>query len=457
MNGDQYQRLAIGAAILAVIAAIATGRLPRWLRLVLVAGLIAVAAGIGVFGYRYLSKPTSLTIVAGSIDGDTPRILTALATRLAATNAPVRLKVIDKGLAAKAVEAFAAGEADLVATRSDIGDLSAARTVVVFTNAVVLVAVPPDSQVDSFDGLKGKTIGVIGADTNHRVVEVISKEYDLERARVRFRNLTLDDAQQVVRSKQVQAVLVVMPITQKYLAMLRDIFPHDRKRTIRLVPIEAAGAIAAIHPVYESYDLPKGTIRGAPPVPDDDLTTLRVPIYLIANAKLSSDVVASLTKAIMDVRRDLLPEYPLLAQIAAPSTDKDAFIPVHPGAAAYFDGDQQSFFDKYGDFIFYGSMLFGGLTSIAAAGWKFLTNNEDKLQETPVMRLQALIDRIDTASDEAELAETEKNINGILKSEFESYAAGRMEAADTAVLGMATQRLEHLIAQRRAILSTKPV
>jgi hypothetical protein len=44
-------------------------------------------------------------------------------------------------------------------------------------------------------------------------------------------------------------------------------------------------------------------------------------------------LVAELTKQLMSVRRDLLGEQPLLAGIAAPDTDSDAFSAVHPGAA----------------------------------------------------------------------------------------------------------------------------
>ena len=45
-------------------------------------------------------------------------------------------------------------------------------------------------------------------------------------------------------------------------------------------------------------------------------------------------------------------------KIAAPSTDKDAEVIVHPGALAYLSDSQQSFFDKYGDDIFYGMLIF---------------------------------------------------------------------------------------------------
>ena len=55
----------------------------------------------------------------------------------------------------------------------------------------------------------------------------------------------------------------------------------------------------------------KGTLRGAPAVPDDDLTTLRSALYLVANKKLGSDLIAGLTETLMTVRRDLMVEDPL--------------------------------------------------------------------------------------------------------------------------------------------------
>jgi hypothetical protein len=182
---------------------------------------------------------------------------------------------------------------------------------------------------------------------------------------------------------------------------------------------------------------------------------LRVPFYLLANKKLSDDVVSGLAKAVMEARRDLINEYPLLAQIGAPNTDKDntdkdTFIPIHHGAAAYFGGDQKTFLDKYGDQLFYGSMLLGSLTSLFAAAWKFAARDEKRPEARPLMRLYTLTDQISKAETEAELAEVEQRIDEILKSELEKQAAGGADAAEMAVLGLATHRLEHLIAQRRA-------
>jgi TRAP transporter TAXI family solute receptor len=456
MDQLRWNKVAAGAGFAAMLVAIVSGRWPRWARIALVVGLVAIACSAGFFAYSNVTRPTTLTVAAGSVDGDAFRLMSAIAARMASTGSSIRLKVLDKGTALDAVKAFSAGEVDLATARADIGDLSSARTVVIVANAVVLIVVPPGSSITSIDDLKGRTVGVLGMDLNRRVVEAISKEYDLNAAKTRFRDIALKDVPQSIQSKQISAVLIVRPITEKYLAMVRDLFPHRGKTTPGLVAIESAGAIAAVDRPYESYELPKGTIQGSPPVPDDDLTTLRVPFYLVANKNLDSDVIATLTQEVMESRRDLLVEYPLLAQVSAPSTDKDAYIPIHPGAAAYYNGEQHTFFDKYGDQIFYGSMVLGSLASIFAAVWRFILRDGHAPQERPLMRLYALTDQIDAARDEADLADAEQRIDNILKAELQGRPNGGADAADVAALGLATHRLEHLIARRRAKFNTNP-
>ena len=76
--------------------------------------------------------------------------------------------------------------------------------------------------------------------------------------------------------------------------------------------------------------------------------------------KLGADLVTSLTQTIMRVRRDLMGEQPIFAQITAPSTDADAYLPLHPGAAAVYNGTQQSFMDEYGNWIYLTPMVLGG-------------------------------------------------------------------------------------------------
>jgi TRAP-type uncharacterized transport system substrate-binding protein len=430
-------------------------RLPLWLRFILLVGVAVLAAGTTLFAYRYYARPVTLTVAVGSIDGEAAKAMSAIASQLASTSAPVRLKVIDSGTALEAANAFSAGKVDLAVVRGDVGDLSQARAVVVVSHMVVLIVAPPGSSVDSMDSLKGHTVGVIGGDANAKIVDVLTKEYDLARAKVVFKNIALADVRPAIQSKQISALLVVIPLAEKYLSLVRGFFQLDHKKVPVLIPIESAGAIAEAERAYESFDVPKGTLRGSPPIPDDDLTTLRTSLYLVANKTLGADLVTRLTQTIMSVRRDLLREQPIFAQITAPSTDQDAYLPLHPGAAAIYNGTQQSFMDEYGNWIYLTPMLLGGAATLLAAAWKFLGVGH-RATEGPLDSLYALARRIRKVDTEADLSDIEDEIDNILKAEHAKSAGGDESAVDDATLNVAAHRLEGLIHDRRASVAKRP-
>jgi TRAP-type uncharacterized transport system substrate-binding protein len=429
--------------------------LPLWLRFLLVVGVVGLASGASLVAYRYYSRPVTLSVAVGSIDGEAAKAMSAIASRLVSINAPVRLKVIDSGTALEAAKAFSAGNVDLAVVRGDVGDLSQAQAVVVVSHVVALIVAPPGSTIDSIDKLKGRRVGVIGGDANSKIVDVLSKEFGLDRAKV-FKDIALPDARRALQSKEVSALLIVIPLAEKYLSLVRNFFQQGSKALPVLIPIESAGAIAEAERAYESFDVPKGTLRGSPPVPDDDLTTLRASLYLVAQKKLGADLITSLTQTIMRVRRDLMGEEPIFAQITAPSTDADAYLPLHPGAAAFYNGTQQSFMDEYGNWIYLTPMLLGGAATVLAAAWKFLGVGEPATRQGPLDSLYALGRRIRKVGTEAELSDIEEEIDDILKSQRTRSAAGDESAVDDATLNVAAHRLESLIHDRRTMLAKRP-
>jgi TRAP-type uncharacterized transport system substrate-binding protein len=427
---------------------------PLWLRFVLLAGVLVLAIGASLFGYRYYTRPVTLTVAVGSIDGEAATAMSTIASRLVSTNAEVRLKVIDTGTAVEAAKAFSDGKVDLAVVRGDVGDLSQAQAVIVVSHMVALIIAPPGSTIDSMDKLKGRRVGVIGGSANARIVDVLSKEYGLDRARD-FKDIALSDARGAIQSKEVNALLVVIPLAEKYLSLVRGFFQQGPKALPVLIPIESAGAIAQSDRAYESFDVPKGTLRGNPPVPDDDLTTLRTSLYLVAKKTLGSDLITTLTQTLMNVRRDLMREQPIFAQIAAPSTDADAYLPLHPGAAAFYNGTQQSFMDEYGNWIYLTPMVLGGVASVLAAGWKFLGIGQP-VEQGPLDSLYALGRRIRKADSETELSDIEEEIDSILAAQRARSESGDENAVDDATLNVAAHRLESLVHDRRALLAARP-
>jgi TRAP-type uncharacterized transport system substrate-binding protein len=380
-------------------------------------------------------------------------MVSALASKLAQQKSAVRLKLVEASRALDAANAFSSGKVDLAVVRGDVGDLSQAQAVAVLAHTVVLLVAPPGSAVTDMAGLKRVTVGVVGGDINKGLIKILTDEYDLTRAGVTFKNLAPPDARRALETKDVRAVLIVMPIAEKYLALLRGLFPQAAKTGPVLIPIESAGAIAERERAYESFDVPKGTLHGSPANPADDVTTLRASFYLVAQKKLGSDLIADFTESLMNARRDLLAEYPLFGQVTTPDTDASAYIPVHPGAAAFYNGTQVSFLDKWGNIIFLAPMIAGALLSVLAATWKFLQAGVPLSREEALDALYALGRRIRVSGNEAELDEIEREIDRVLQGQRTKEAAGEGAARDVVALNVAAHRLENLIHDRRLALA----
>jgi len=434
----------------------ASTRMPFWLRAASILGVVVFCAGAGLLGYRWFTRPVTLTVAVGSLDGEAAKAMSAIASQLVTDGAPVRLKVVDTGSAVESAKSFAAGKVDLAVVRGDVGDLSQAQAIAVLSHVTVLLIAPPGSSIDSIEKLSGRTIGVLGGEANAKLVEVLNKTYDLARNKVVFKNLNLQDARQAVQSKQVNGLLVAVPLTERYLTLVKGLFPQGPKSLPVLIGMESAGAIAEANRAYESFDIPKGTLRGSPPVPEDDVTTLRMSLYVVAKKSLNSDVATNLAQSIMKVRRELSRENPLFSQITAPSLEADSYLPVHPGAAAFYNGTQQSFIDEYSNYIYLAPMFLGGAASLLAAAWKFLGVGQPKFREGPLDTLYGFSRRIRSAGTETELSSIEEEIDEILKAERLKADTGDENAVDTATLNVIAHRLENLIHDRRAILMTKP-
>ena len=430
-------------------------KLPAWLRITLVAGIVVLIAGASLFGWRWYAKPTTLTIAVGSLDGEASRLVSALSSKLAQSKAPVRLTMVETPSALDAANAFASGKVDLAIVRGDVGDLSQAQAVAIVAHTVALLVAPPGSPISDMSDLKRLTVGVIGGDINKNLVKVLSDEYDLAKSGVTFKNLGLAEARRALETKEVRAILIMMPLAEKYLSLLRGLFPQNAKAGPVLIAIEQAGAIAAKARAYESFDVPKGTLRGSPANPADDLTTLRTAFYLVAQKKLDSDLMTAFTEALMNARRDLLGEFPLLAQVAPADTDANAYVPAHPGAAAFYNGTQVSFLDKWGNIIFLAPMIAGALATVLAAAWRFLRAAAPPTPEQALDALYALGRRIRSSGKQAELDEIELEIDRVLQAQRLKAAAGEDESRDVTAVNVAAHRLENLIHDRRLVLGAQ--
>ena len=78
-------------------------------------------------------------------------------------------------------------------------------------------------------------------------------------------------------------------------------------------------------------------LGGQSPLPEQTVETISVKHYIVGRSALPENTVAEFTRLLFAARQALGSEYPVLAKIEKPDTDRDAAIPAHPGAAAFLD------------------------------------------------------------------------------------------------------------------------
>ncbi|HEY4737727.1 MAG TPA: TAXI family TRAP transporter solute-binding subunit, partial [Xanthobacteraceae bacterium] len=215
-----------------------------------------------------------------------------------------------------------------------------------------------DSKFGKVTDLSGKRVGVVsGNEATTALLELVLSHYGVPRDKVTISSIDPRDIPAAIRNHQVDVLFVAGAATSPAISSVIAAATVNGAAP-NFIEIDQADGIAKRNPAFDSIDIDAGTFGGTPPTPDDSLKTLSFAQYLVARKSLSDSVIATLAKTIYSSRQALAAAVPGEIKIEAPSTDKDADVVVHPGALSYLNDSQQSFFDKYGNEIFYGMLIF---------------------------------------------------------------------------------------------------
>ena len=142
-----------------------------------------------------------------------------------------------------------------------------------------------------------------------------------------------------------------------------------------------------------------------------------------------------------------------MSGLAAPELDADAYLSVHPGAAAFFNGTQESFMDRYGNAIYLTPMVLGAMASIFAAAWRFLGVRGNEAAHPALDAFCVLPARIRNVDDERKLQDIENKVDGLLRARLAKTSGEEEGASEAQALIAAAHRLDNLIHHRRMVLA----
>src|SRR5437764_202807 len=341
--------------------------------LITLAGLLAIVGALAG-GYYFAMRPVSLRIAVGPANSDDVKLVQALTQAFTQSHGYVRLRPVQTDGAAASAKDLADGKVDLAIIRGDLDVPKNAQAVATLRKNVAVLWVPPakgkgkksGAKITKISQLAGRRVGVAGrTQANVNLLKVILQQYGVDPGKVDIVQFPAPEAPEAIRNQKADAYLAAGPVNSKITADAINASTREGASPSFLA-IDAAAAIAQNFPAYEAAEIPAGAFGGSPARPEDEVKTIGFSHHFVARKGLSEATVAAFTRQLFSVRQALLTEFPLAAKIETPDTDKDAVIPAHPGAAAYVDGEEKSFLDRYSDYIWFALMGVSLLGSVGA-------------------------------------------------------------------------------------------
>ena len=428
--------------------------------LILAAGMLAFAVAAGTL--YYVLRPTTLRIAVGPPGSEDQKLIQLMAQTFARDGSPVRLSLVTTEGTTESIALFNAGKADLAVARGDLSLPENAESVVILRkNVVVLWSTPglpakgkkqSSPKVKTLDALAGHRIGVIGrTEANVKLLRVILKESGIDPDKVAISQFGTNQIGEMARDPSLDAFMAVGPLKSKITVDAIAATATARGEP-KFLPIDVSDAIAQKNPLYESEEIPGSIFSSSPARPEDKVDTVSVNHLIIAPKSLSDTAVAAFARQLFTNRQQLARELPTASQIEKPDTDKDAALPAHAGAAAYIDGNERTFLEKYTDYIWFAILLLSGLGS--AGAWLNHYWKRDEREQYIVHRdhLLNLIYKVRKAETPEALAEMQSAADNLLREALDCYDDSAIEDGDLSVIGLALEQFHHAVTDRRVVL-----
>jgi len=417
--------------------------------------LAAVLAGIAAIGGAtyYINRPVYLRIAVGPPYSDDVKVIQSIAQIFYRDHKHVRLRPIITDGTASSAAGLTAGTTDLAVIRGDVDLPKDGQAVAsIRKNFAVLWATGGKRKggITTIEQLKGKRVGVIGrTQANVNLLKVILTQAGVKPEDVQVVQFSTTGFVEALKKEKIDAMLAVGPLTSKITTDAVAATSKEGKDPVFL-SLDGADAVAQKFPAYESGEIPAGAFGVNRP--SEKIDTITFAHHIVARKSLSEATVGTLARQLFGTRQAIQSEFPSTAKLETPDTDKDAAIPAHPGAAAFVDGEEKTFLDKYSDYI-WGSLM--GLSALGSAGAWFASylrkdervtnsNLRERLMEMlTIARKTMSIDELDAMQAEAD---------EIMRETLHCFEDGAIEEGSLTAFSIALEQFHNAVADRKAYL-----
>ena len=428
----------------------------RFRREWLVLGLLAVAAAalVGI-AIQFIARPTSLRIAVGPPGSDDVQLVAGIVPRLVSEGAPFRFRQVTAATPVEAGKMLERGEVNLAIVRQDHPLPANGQAIALFHQNLIVLVTKPSAGVKELADLVGKTVGAVGRNgVNDDLLAGLIPHYGLAPDGINVVTIAPNEAAVALGEGRIAAVLVTGPITGRAVTQAMEALAPDNDPELVFIPFRNAEAIAKRLPAFEAAEIDAGSFGGSPQRPAKAIPTLKFSHFLMASSSMKDTMAADVARHLFSLRPGLALDFPAANRLEAPDTAKDAIVPVHPGAAAYFDGEEKGFFDQYSDLFYLGLAGFGIMGSAFASLQRFAVPSGGIRDRDLFRKMRTLIEQVRHIDNDADLAAVELELHEVFVAVLGKAEHNALEDAQLAALSISIQHLSRAIDNRRARLAS---
>lgn len=421
-------------------------RLVSQLGFVIVAGVLLVIAG-----YRLTSLwlVPEVSVSFARSDGEFGAILSALAR--IADSATLKITVRELPDQAAVDSSLASKAADFAVVRPALG-FPADAMVAASLQQNTLALLTFDSvknggkSIERVDQLAGRRIAAVGMDAGSR--ETLRRVLDFDQVKdFEIAEAPADAAQlrSLVSSKQIDALAISghLLLLRRLVAQLGDLKPA-------LLPLPSSDLAQAV-PGLGSTTIAARSLPGG--LPPEEVQTASTSVLLVARRDVDRATVNTFLEALFSHRAVLARDSEVAWQMKGPEDDTTfARLPNHRGALDYYNREQQTFMDLYGDWIWLGLFAAGGFSSAGAWLTQTLSRRRKQLVENILDRLLEILGEARDANEVETLDRLTIEVDGLVTHAIRQARWRATAPVTTSALTLAIDSSRAAIADRRRAL-----
>lgn len=302
----------------------------------------------GLFGLWYLKneKSYNLSVAAGPISGQAFQLAEALQEVTARHFPEIQMEIFETRGSLHGGKLLEAGEVQLALVQADqvFGDKSN-LVASLYSDAFQLV-VRKDSGIKNVADLLGKRIALPPRKSGeNKIFWFLASHYGLEKDKLKVFTGTENSTEWLFVKGEADALFRVRAPGDRSILRLIE------KSNAELIPIRQASALKLKNPALERGVIPSGSYKGEPALPEIDTETVSIKRLLLASSDIPEEIIYKLTSVLFERRRELVERITLAGWIEPPDRIMGTFLPIHPGAQAFYDRNQPSFFQENAELI----------------------------------------------------------------------------------------------------------